>query len=313
MDYSQFISPSDHRYLECTHNPDDPFACFCILAKVHKSQWCSCPITSCSASLCNGLGKKLDQELLPIIKHLPLYLPSSTTLKHCLDSLHMAHLLISIFTCDAQSMYTYILMDRTLTTIATYLCQCPYCHNSGAIIQGLEILMHHNVFQFGNTYWIQLNGTTMGTPPAPAYATLNFGIHKLTFLPYLPQFTPSLPLYHCYIGNVSGVWFHHPDLTYDDNALNCFQYVMNSSGNLTCSFTPHSLSTHFMDLTITISPTGFSTAIYEKPLNLYQHLPPHSSHVPGLTQGFITGLIHCTLRLMTHAADQRSALCLLFT
>ena len=95
----------------------------------------------------------------------------------------MVPLHISLFTCDAQSMYTNILMDHALTTIATYLHQCPYCHNSGAIIQGMEILMCNNVFQFGDTYWIQLTGTAMGTPSAPACATLYFRIHELNFLP----------------------------------------------------------------------------------------------------------------------------------
>ena len=106
------------------------------------------------------------------------------------------------------------------------------------------------------------------TPPAPAYATLYFGIHKLNFL---PQFAPSLALYHHYI--ILGVWCHHPDPSDDDVTWKCFQSTMNSYGKLTWTFTPCSLSTNFMDLTITISPTGFSTALYEKPLHLSQYLP----------------------------------------
>ena len=219
MDYCQFISPSDHQYLECTHTPDDPFAYFYIHAKVHKTPWCSHPIISCSGSLCHGLGKWLDQELQPIIKCLPSYLPSSTTLKHCLDNLYMTPLHISLFTCDAQSLYTNISTDHALTATATYLCRCPYCHNSGAIIQGLEILMHHNVFQFGDTYSIQLTRTAMGTPPAPAYATLNFGIHKLNFL---PQFALFLVVYCHYIDDILGVWCHHPNPNNDNDTWKCF-------------------------------------------------------------------------------------------
>ena len=80
VDYCQYISLADHQYLKQTHTPDDPFAYVCILTKVHKCPWCSCPIVSCSGLLCHGLGKWLDQELQPIIKCLPSYLPSSTTL-----------------------------------------------------------------------------------------------------------------------------------------------------------------------------------------------------------------------------------------
>ena len=68
-----------------------------------------------------------------------------------------------------------------------------------------------------------------------------------------------------------------------------------------------------MDLTTTISPKGFSIALCKRPLNLYQYLPLHSSHVPGITRAFITGLIHQTLQLTIHASNQKSVLYLLFT
>ena len=73
--------------------------------------------------------------------------------------------------------------------------------------------MHNNVFQFGDTYWVQLTGTAMGTPPAPGYATLYFGIHGLNFL---PQFAPSLVVYCHYVNDIFRVWCHHPDPNNDN-------------------------------------------------------------------------------------------------
>jgi len=46
---------------------------------------------------------------------------------------------------------------------------------SDLLLQVLQIVMENNIFTFGNTTWLQLSGTAMGTPVACAYATLSYG------------------------------------------------------------------------------------------------------------------------------------------
>jgi hypothetical protein len=64
-----------------------------------------------------------------------------------------------------------------------------------------------------------------------------------------------------------------------------------------------------MDLLITIEPNGsITTKLYEKPMNLYQYLPPLSAHVPSIQKGFISGLITQIFRLTTKVDDKKESL-----
>jgi hypothetical protein len=84
-------------------------------------------------------------------------------------------------------------------------------------------------------FWKQEDGTAMGTPPAPTYATLYFGIHELAIC---PTFAHCLVAYFRYIDDCHGVWLHHPDPAIDLANWNAFQVAMNSYGKLTWEFTP---------------------------------------------------------------------------
>ncbi|KAL7484851.1 hypothetical protein ACHAW6_010480 [Cyclotella cf. meneghiniana] len=50
--------------------------------------------------------------------------------------------------------------------------------------------MQHNIMNFGDSYFLQLIGTAMGTSAAVAYANLYFGWHEKETL--LPKFCEHL-------------------------------------------------------------------------------------------------------------------------
>ena len=47
----------------------------------------------------------------------------------------------------------------------------------------------------------------------------------------------------------------------------------------------------FLDLTVEIKNGSFVTRTFQKPMNLYQYIPPNSAHPPGMIKGMIYGLL----------------------
>jgi hypothetical protein len=68
----------------------------------------------------------------------------------------------------------------------------------------LEIVMKSNIFSFGDTFWLQLQGTAMGTPAAPLYSIITYGVHENTHI--LTTLNESLVYYKRYIDDIIGIW-----------------------------------------------------------------------------------------------------------
>lgn len=102
-------------------------------------------------------------------------------------------------------MYTNIDIDTGLTSISELLqtnyTDTPTNFPAQLFLKILEIIMKNNIFQFGPTYWLQLNGgTAMETPTACAYATLTFRSYENTTI--LQKFQNNLLYYKRYIDDI---------------------------------------------------------------------------------------------------------------
>lgn len=166
-------------------------------------------IISYSGSLCHGIARWLDIELKKIIIHLPNVITSSANVVKDL-CIHTLQPNARLFTMDAVSMYTNIHLDHALPVIKTFLEQTQLgksiVRKEGLSIAQIEytlkLIMENNIFKFVDTYWQQLAGTTMGTPPAPDYATLYFAIHEYNVI----KLYPEIDYYGRYIDDGFGVW-----------------------------------------------------------------------------------------------------------
>jgi hypothetical protein len=307
-DYEKALSKQDCTFLERSMKVDDPYSYFYILAKIHKTPWSTRPIVSACGGILHGIGRWVDKQLQPICKKLPSYVSSSFELKQQILNLSIKDLeRASLFTADAVSMYTNIDTDHALTTIANFLRHSPYCRNISnpePIIRGLEIIMRNNVFRFGDTYWVQISGTAMGTPPAPMYATLYYSIHELNFI---PRFAQNIPFYKRYIDDCLGIWIPNKDPSIDERQWKEFQRTM-EYGKLRWEVSTRQPNVPFLDLTLTLRGSKLNTRIYEKARNLYLYIPPHSAHPPGIIRGLIKGAITRIFRLTSDLPDCKKSI-----
>jgi hypothetical protein len=118
-----------------------------------------------SGSLLDGLGRWVDIALQPFFKATPHTLQSSSQLKDIIMDLLQLPQTARFFTADAVSMSTNIDTAHALRVIKTCLSRNPLnstIHTRNALMEGLELILKHNILQFGDTYWLQSNGTAMG-------------------------------------------------------------------------------------------------------------------------------------------------------
>ena len=168
-----------------------PYTQFYLSLKAHKlkpaqtlDQLKSRPIVSCPGSLLHGLGVCVDRKLQEVAQNTIFYFKNTLELKKQLLDLNLPTN-ARLFNADAVSMYTNIPTHMALNLIGKYLTQYQRKHNNeypqDAVRAGLRLM---NIFTFRDLTLKQLNGTAMGTPPAPPYATIYYGIHEEKFLPH---------------------------------------------------------------------------------------------------------------------------------
>ena len=294
-----------HKTKECT----EFFPLFYLTMKVHKNPIKSRPIVSCAGSFLEGLGKWVDLKLKPVAQSIPSYFKNSTELVEHLKTIGKLPEEAKLFTADAKSMYTNIPTDKAMEKIEWYLNknnrkwpQIPI----DALVKALDIIMRNNVFQFGDTFWKQNEGTAMGTPPAPPYATTYYGIHEEDFL---QTWKPNLITYKRFLDDVFGIWIPTNPFTKNEDWQLFKQTMNNESFGLEWEFSELTNSVDFMDITITINEKKqIVTTLYQKPTNLHLYIPPHSAHPPGLLTGIIHGTVHRIRNICTSKDDQNKHL-----
>jgi hypothetical protein len=113
-----------------------------------------------------------------------------------------------LFSADAMSMYTNIDTFTGINSIdeliVTHQNQLPINFPKELFLRVLQLIMDNNLFSFGDSYWLQLSGTTISTPVACAYATISYGHFENSTI--LTTFAPNLLYYKEYIDDIFDIW-----------------------------------------------------------------------------------------------------------
>ena len=149
-----------------------------FLKKIHKNPPSARPIVSGCSGPTERISVYLDHWLQPLAKSLPSYIKDTKEFIKYIESTKLPKDCI-LCTLDVSSLYTNIPTEdgihATLQAIENWEDKDPSCPPTSWLKKLLELILYKNVFRFNDNFYIQKQGTAMGTRMAPAYANIFMG------------------------------------------------------------------------------------------------------------------------------------------
>ena len=142
-----------------------------------------------------------------------------------------------------------------------------------SILEGLDICLKNNNFQFGNTTYQQISGVGTGLKLAPPYACLGMGQYEQIAFNSNQPLLDLVLLWKRYIDDVFGLFKG------TEQEFESFVYWLNSLMTGVVKFTSKISYSHveFLDLMIKIENGKLNTDLFIKPSNLQLYLNYNSN------------------------------------
>ena len=159
---------------------------------IHKNPMGIRPIVSSCDSITEKISQFVDKWLQPYVKkNLPFYIRHNRIYWHNWNHQLPTH--CKLASIDVSSLYTNIphkgvesALHFLKTTPDGY--KYPEQPNPDVLGELMNLVLKHNVFEFDNKYYLQIQGTAMGTKMAPAYANLFMGKLESQLINQAPNF-----------------------------------------------------------------------------------------------------------------------------
>ena len=196
----------------------------------------------------------MDSILKPLLQKIPSYLKDTT---------HFIHNLSYIGTLAPGSMLYSIDVNSLCTNIphADGVAACRAFFNKHNIQSDIatdipiliDFILKHNTFTFNDKYYLQANGTAMGTKMAPAYAIIFMESVENSFISSFPL---KKTVYYRYIDDIFMIWTHGID-----NFKQFFNNANNIHPNITFTYET-STALPFLDVLTTTNNNNNNNTIY---------------------------------------------------
>ena len=231
------------------------------------------PIISNSGSLTELMSAFVDRTLQKYLPSIPSYIKDTTDFLNKIKSINdKPPESFTLVTMDVTSLYTNIGHADGIKAMSDFLAKQDVEMSLVSDIAKLaEFILKHNFFTFDDKFYLQTNGTAMGTKMAPSYANIFMCELEERFL---SECEKKPLVYLRYIDDIFMVW------TDSDESLVKFVDEfgkVNDSIKFTMSKSKSEID--FLDVKLRVSDGNkISTSVYHKPTDKHTYLRHESFH-----------------------------------
>ena len=183
--------------------------------KVHKPNIPVRPILSGCGSITEGIGTYVEHYISKIATKHETYLQDTPDFLRVIESINRGPRLNQdaiLVTLDVKALFTNIKHEDGLRCLKEELNEKALPEVPKEFIMKLmELLLHHNIFSFHESFWKQEVGAAMGSKPIPSYAnifmdrTIDRAIKNLA-IKYNKQGTNALQLFKRFLDDIFSIF-----------------------------------------------------------------------------------------------------------
>ena len=270
-----------------------------FLPKLHKPTLALRPICSSINWITYWTSVYVHLQLKPLLKLIPSYIANSAQLVTRLDQINPPKY-FQFIEADVDNLYPTINIEEAIDTLYIFLTSQSKFTKARIdfIIKLVKWVLNNNYVSFGDTSYLQISGTAMGTPCAVVVACIYMHIieqEALAIFANQRYIVKSLFAFFRFIDDIFAIVSDY------DTGLFLME-LLNSRRNTTkLSFKIRNTEAQFLDLTLyKTKDHQLAVRAYSKPMNKFLFLPPSSCHPRHIFKGWIIGYAR---RLRLNSSD----------